>query len=449
MNIIRRVRDSVTGADQQPDNGNNDQRRYLRNFLLHFRPSSVPERTLAFRLSWGLGGSATVLVMLLLVTGLLLKFVYEPAPSLAYASIINLNEQVPFGQLLRNIHRWSGYGLLLVAFLHCLRVFYTSAFLPPRQFNWIIGLGLFFIAVLSNFTGYLLPWDQVSYWAITISTSMLDYIPLVGPELKHWLLGGTEPGPATLLNFYAIHTAVLPILLLFALPFHFWRVRKANGLVLLRSPDEVPQAPPTMANTVPHLVSRELAMGLLVIAVVFTISMLFDAPLAEQANPGLSPNPTKAPWYFMGIQEILMHFHPLFAVLVIPGLLAIGLLLIPYLCYDANTSGIWFCSAKGRKLVLLAAILGAALTLLAVLLDELLLAQGSNEPSSLLMNGVVPFTVVAMICLAFYVLLRRAWGANRNEAVQALFTLFLSSFTVLTLIGVWFRGTGMQLMWAG
>ena len=161
-----------------------DQRKYFRNLLLHFRPGTVPERTLRLSLTWGLGGMATVLVFLLFGTGLLLKFVYEPSPGLAYDSILYLENSVPFGQLLRNIHRWSGNGLLLVAFLHFLRVFYTGAFAAPRQFNWIIGLALFTAVIFSNFTGYLLPWDQIAYWAITISTAMLEYIPGVGTGLE-------------------------------------------------------------------------------------------------------------------------------------------------------------------------------------------------------------------------------------------------------------------------
>ena len=213
-----------------------DQRKYFRNLLLHFRPSEVPERTLRLSLTWGLGGMGVVLVFLLIGTGLMLKFVYEPSPGHAYDSILYLESQVPFGQLVRNIHRWSGNGLIFVTFLHLLRVFYTSAFAAPRQLNWIFGLVLFSAVIFSNFTGYLLPWDQIAYWAITISTSMLDYLPVVGTGIKNWVLGGTEPGPVTLINFYALHTAILPALLLFVLPFHFWRIRKANGLVIPRSP---------------------------------------------------------------------------------------------------------------------------------------------------------------------------------------------------------------------
>lgn len=426
-----------------------DPRKYLRNFLLHFRPTEVPERALRFSLAWGLGVASTTLLMLLMVSGLLLKFVYEPTPASAYDSIVYLGREVPLGQLLRNLHRWSGYALLTTTLLHLLRVFYTGAFHTPRQLNWIVGLLLFALVVMSNFTGYLLPWDQISYWAVTISTSILDYLPVVGTPLKQWILGGSEPGPSTLMNFYAIHTAVLPILFLFVLPFHFWRIRKANGTVVPRAPGEELPVPLPTVRTVPHLVTREAAVALTVVAVVLALALLFDAPLAEQANPGLSPNPTKAPWYFMGIQETLMHLHPLFAAVVIPGLVVLGLLAIPYLSYDENPAGVWFCSAAGRKSALLAAVLGVALTTAAVLIDEYLLAAGSAARGDPVRHGLLPFVVIAALGAGFYAWVRKPLGGSRNEAVQALFTLLIAAFLALTLIGNLFRGPGMQLVWAG
>jgi quinol-cytochrome oxidoreductase complex cytochrome b subunit len=445
LNSKRTARPSGASDNPKPT----DERRFLRNFLLHFRPTSVPEPSLRFTLSWGLGVSAVVLLVLLFLSGFLLKFVYEPSTTGAYGSIALINEQVPLGRLVRNLHRWGGYGLLLVAFLHLLRVYYTSAFLPPRRANWLVGLVLMALVTLSNFTGYLLPWDQISYWAVTISTSMLDYLPLAGPELRQWVLGGAEPGQATLLNFYALHTALLPILLLFLLSFHFWRIRKANGLVMLRRPGEAFTGPPRMVRTVPHVVTRELALALTVTALLLAVAMAFDAPLAAQANPGLSPNPTKAPWYFMGVQEILLHFHPLFAVLVLPSLAVAGLVAIPFLKYDANAAGTWFVSHRGRRLALISAVTGFVVSVAAVWIDDRLVAAQGAASAGLLRHGLLPFTVTLLACAAWYFGARRVAGANRNEAAQALFTLVLAAFTALTLIGIWFRGPGMQLQWAG
>jgi quinol-cytochrome oxidoreductase complex cytochrome b subunit len=426
-----------------------DQRKYFRNLLLHFRPSTVPERTLRLSLTWGLGGMAVVLLFLLFGTGLMLKFVYEPSPERAYDSILYLESQVPFGQLLRNLHRWSGNGLLLLTFLHFLRVFYTGAFDAPRRFNWVIGMGLFAAAVFSNFTGYLLPWDQIAYWAITISTSMLDYIPLVGTGIREFVLGGTEPGPATILTFYAIHTAILPALLLLILPFHFWRIRKAGGLVVPRSPDEGPDIRGPDIDAMPHLIVREVTAALVLIAVVLLISMFYNAPLAEQANPGLSPNPTKAPWYFMGVQEMLMHFHPVFSLLVLPSLILLGLLSLPWFHDPADAAGVWFRSRNGRRTALITVLVAVAVTVAGVLLDEFYFATVRTGPSGVIRNGLLPFAIIIGLSGGFYALMKKAFHATHGEAVQALFTLLVTAFVVLTVIGTWFRGTGMRLMWAG
>ncbi len=447
MTILKRIRLSVFPEKQQKNPKKHGHRKNFRSFLLHFRPRSVPERTLKLSLSWGLGGMAAMLVFLLFGSGLMLKFVYEPTPGSAYDSIVYLNDRIPFGKLLRNIHRWSANGLIFIVFLHFLRVFYTSAFAAPRQFNFIIGLFLFSAVLLSNFTGYLLPWDQLAYWAITISTSMLDYIPVVGTGLKEWILGGSEPGPKTLINFYAIHTAILPVLLLFFIPFHFWRIRKANGLVIPRSPEEDPSIKGEMVDSMPHLIMRELTLALIVLAVIVLCAMFFDAPLADIANPGLSPNPTKAPWYFMGIQEMLMHFHPVFALLVIPVLLLLGLLAIPYVNYDTDTTGVWFCSLKGRKMALVAVLFAALATLASVLLDEFVIGAGQSGPASIIKNGLLPFVILVAVCAGFYRLVKQVFDATNNEAIQSLFTLLVTAFVVLTLIGVWFRGAGMQLTW--
>lgn len=426
-----------------------DQRKYFRNLLLHFRPSEVPERTLRLSLTWGLGGMAVVLVFLLVTTGLLLKFAYQPSPALAYDSILYLEAEIPFGQLLRNLHRWSGNALIFLSFLHLLRVFYTGAFTAPRQFNWIIGLLLFAAVVLSNFTGYLLPWDQISYWAITISTSMLDYIPVAGPAIKQWVLGGTEPGPVTLVNFYALHTALLPAILLFVLPFHFWRIRKANGLVIPRSPVESAGTTGPMADAMPHLIVRELTTAVLLLAVILVFSMLVDAPLAEQANPGLSPNPTKAPWYFMGLQELLMHFHPVFSVLIIPLLLTAGLFSIPYIGGNPASAGVWFRSNKGRKTTLLAAVTAVVATISAVLFGEFVAGNGQASAPDVINNGLLPFAAVLAFCVVFYGVVIKIYKVSREEAIQSLVTLLVTAFVILTMTGVWFRGTGMQLMWVG
>ena len=144
-----------------------------------------------------------------------------------------------------------------------------------------------------------------------------------------------------------------------------------------------------------------------------------------------------------------MHFHPVFATLVIPVLLLFGLLSIPYIKYDANTSGVWFCSPKGLKMAIVAIAFAAVVTVGAVLLDEFVIIASQAGPPDMISNGLVPFAIVLMICAGFYFGLKKGFSATNNEAVQALFTLLMTAFVTLTVIGVWFRGPGMQLMWAG
>jgi quinol-cytochrome oxidoreductase complex cytochrome b subunit len=425
-----------------------NRRGYFNNLLMHFRPVEVPERTLRLSLTWALGGAATLLVFVLFGSGLLLKFVFEPFPDRAYDSILYLQAEVPFGSLIRNLHRWSGNLLLLVGFLHLLRVMYTGAIDAPRRFNWLIGMALMVVAVLANFTGYLLPWDQIAYWAITISSSMLDYLPGVGGTLRNWVLGGPEPASATLMNFYVLHTAVLPALLIFALPFHFWRIRKAHGLVVPRSPEEPPGSHGRMVNSMPHLIVREVSAALLLLAVLLLFSMFVDAPLADPANPGLSPNPTKAPWYFMGMQELLLHFHPAFSVFVVPALLLGFVLALPWLSPESGRAGVWFGSRRGTLLTLVSAVATVAVTVMAVWVDETLRSATAGGPGWL-ERGLLPLAVIVAGCAAYILVLRRVFVSDWAESIQALFTIAVTALVALTIIGVWFRGPGMALGWVG
>jgi len=153
-------------------------------------------------------------------------FFYHPAVPQAYFDMHDLATSVAFGQFVRNIHRWSAHLMVLVVFLHLIRVFVSGAYKAPRQFNWLIGVALLVFTLLFSFTGYLLPWDQLSFWAITVGTNIAGYVPVVGSSVQRMLLGGSEVGGATLLRFYVLHIYVLPVLLGLFLSVHIWRVRK-------------------------------------------------------------------------------------------------------------------------------------------------------------------------------------------------------------------------------
>jgi len=451
LTFLQRIWHSIFPSAFRPLKDRGDYRRFFNSLILHFRPRNVQERTLRFTLTWGLGGMAVVLIILLFGTGILMKFVYQPFPDKAYGSILYLQRDVLFGQFVRNIHHWSGNILLIVVFLHFLRVFFTGAFHPPRQFNWIIGLCLFLTILMSNFTGYLLPWDQLSFWAITICTGMLEYIPVVGLWFQRLIRGGSEVGTSTLANFYAIHTAILPVLLIALITFHFWRVRKAGGLVTPRKPEEDEHIRGKMVPSIPNLILREIVVASVVVGSVLMISVFFDAPLGSEANLGLSPNPTKAPWYFMGFQEILIHFHPIIALCLIPLLIGIGLVGIPYVSYPSSTVGIWFASLRGRRMAVSSALVALIATPLGILSDEYVFDFAGWMPgvSSLLTNGLIPLSVIMSGFYVFYFMMKRRNSPDRNEALQMVFVFLITAFIIFTITGIWFRGSGMRLVWPG
>lgn len=360
------------------------------NVFLHIYPVKVPARVLRFRYSWRLGYIASVLFGILLVTGVYLMFFYTPSVTSAYGDMQQLRTGVGFGQLVRNVHRWSAHLMVLVVVAHLVRVFLAGAYKRPREFNWVLGMGLLTITLFFSFTGYLLPWDQLSYWAVTVGTNLVDYVPLVGDKFSELLIGGDQIGQATLVRFYALHVAVLPVALGLLLMVHIWRVRK-DGFAVKRggtgafaeeatevAADTVVLPPSTIAGdtaddarrvrllgvvdresvtaeerlnddtvfTWPHLLVRHVVVGLGVAATVLALGVLFAAPLKNIANPNLTPEPAKAPWYFVGLQELLNHFDPLVAGILVPAGALVVLTLLPYV--DRNPA----TEARHRKLAI-------------------------------------------------------------------------------------------------
>ncbi|MDH4007703.1 MAG: cytochrome b N-terminal domain-containing protein [Desulfuromonadales bacterium] len=422
-------------------------RRSITDLILHLHPQTVPRETLRLTLSWGLGGMAAVLVGLLFLTGILLLLVYQPSIDHAYESILILTRDVSFGLWVRNIHHWSANLFVIIAVLHLLRVVLTGAFGPGRRLNWVIGLFLLFLLLSSNFTGYLLPWDQLAYWAVTICTSMLGYIPFCGQWLQELFRGGAEIGPATLANFFVLHVAFIPSTLFILLLWHFWLVRRAGGLVQVERNDSA-EIPVQRVPTTPNLIVREAAVGLALVAFVLVMSILWNAPLLEQANPGMSPNPAKAPWYFLGFQELLLHLHPVFAVFVWPLLGAAPLMLVPFWRESALPTGVWFGSERGRKLLIWTASAGALATLGLILGDNLLLHSGETAAvNTLITRGLLPTVLLFALLAGLYFLLVKKMNYSRAEAVTAGIVLVLVALMVCTVIGIWFRGPEMALVW--
>ncbi len=356
------------------------------NFFLHVYPVKVPGRVLRFRYSWRLGYILTVLFAITYLTGIYLMFFYTPSVASAYGDMQQLRTGVGFGQLVRNVHRWSAHLMVLVVVVHLARVFFAGAYKRPRQFNWVLGVGLLLATLGLSFSGYLLPWDQLSYWAVTVGTNLVNYVPAIGRILRDLLLGGAQIGQATLLRFYALHVVVLPLALTVLLGLHIWRVRKdgfavqqpASGTFAEEATERPSgQAAPIAGGadagerrvrllgvvdrqsvtaeerrvddtvfTWPHLLVRHVVVGLATAAVVLTLGVAFAAPLRGLANPELTPEPSKAPWYFVGLQELLSHVDPLVAGVLIPVGTIVALVLLPYL--DRNPA----TEARNRKVAI-------------------------------------------------------------------------------------------------
>jgi quinol-cytochrome oxidoreductase complex cytochrome b subunit len=442
--FVTRLYRSIQRDPLPPEDDRGRMRLVMNNLILHIHPARVSKSTLKLNYTFGLGGLLLLLFAILAVTGVLLLFAYTPTPDEAYQSMIALQTEVFFGSFIRNLHHWSGNLMVIIGTLHLLRVFFTLGFAPPREFNWVMGIAMLILIIAANFTGYLLPWDQLAYWAVTVGTSLLDYIPIIGEPLTGLLLGGPEVGAATLTNFYGLHIALIPLSIFTLASFHIWRVRK-DTLTEPHGTEE--QAKTNKVTTIPHLVSIEFVYALVWLALLFGWSAFVNAPLESAANPSHSPNPAKAAWYFMGFQELLLHFHPVFGAIVLPGLGLVALLAIPYLDKDMQTTGVWFRSRLGQWIAVLSFALGVTGTVLFVMLDELWLDLPAWLPflPSSISNGWVPMAALILLAIGFVDTLK-ALGARACEARLGLFTLALAAFVTLTIIGIFFRGEGMALI---
>lgn len=214
------------------------------NVFLHLHPVRISRHGVNYGYTWGMGGITFFLFIILTITGVVLMFYYRPSAEYAYDDMRYLMNDVPFGPFMRNMHRWAAHAMVITVMLHMFRVFLTGSYKAPRQFNWGIGVVLLVLTFFLSFTGYLLPWDQLAMWAVTVGTNMARATPLLGHEgpfgaqlgvtanndVRFVLLGGTQVGPPTLLRFYVLHCIFVPLVAAVLMIVHFWRVRKDGGI---------------------------------------------------------------------------------------------------------------------------------------------------------------------------------------------------------------------------
>jgi quinol-cytochrome oxidoreductase complex cytochrome b subunit len=364
------------------------------NFLLHWFPAKVSKAALAWTYSFWLGTVTAALFLLLVVSGLPLLFLYVPSVERAYASVKDIEYVVTFGAWIRSVHRVSAHLMVVTVVLHLVRVFLTGAYKngagrgQRREWNWVIGVAMLLATLFLSFTGYLLPWDQLAFWAVTVGTNIASSVPLVGPSIRELLIGGRAIEQATLIRFYVLHVILLPGGLGALIAYHMWRVRKDGGLAAadreavvsepLAQPAEPTktytllgvargqapvirtaslEAPDTTVNGVPDLTRRAAIVTLGTIALISILSVLIRSPLEEPANALLTPNPAKAPWYFLWLQEIVTDTTvkigsftlngAFIGGVILPGVLLALLLVWPWLDRSpASAAGVWFAPSR-------------------------------------------------------------------------------------------------------
>ncbi len=378
MNPLRDAWRSIVRRDPLSTDKGKSELVFL-NLWLHIHPNKVHPEHLKLRHTWYLGFITFFLFLVLVTTGVALMFYYRPHPPQAYQDMKDLQFVVFMGGFLRNMHRWAAHGMVICVFLHMCRVFYTGSYKRPRQFNWVIGVVLLLLTLGLSFTGYLLPWDQLAFWAITVGTNIGSYAPVIGGGIRELLLGGHAVGESALIRFYVLHVAVLPGLAALFTMVHFWRIRKDGGLsrpvwtlkaqpaaelVRIGEPKEEPALVAVPASrdktyglmevvtgkpifetvaveeeetvfSYPFAFFREGIALVATVVSVMAVSLFWNAPLEELANPVKTPNPAKAPWYFLGLQELVSH-SALLGGVVAPALIVLALVAIPYL--DTNPS---------------------------------------------------------------------------------------------------------------
>jgi cytochrome b-561 len=380
------------------------------NFALHWFPSKVYKASLDWTYSFWLGTISAALLLLLVVSGLPLLFLYVPSVERAYASVKDIEWVVTFGSWIRSVHRLSAHLMVAAVFLHLVRVFLTGAYKngagrgQHREWNWVVGVAMLLLTLFLSFTGYLLPWDQLAYWAVTVGTNIAASIPWVGQRIRELLIGGRTIEQATLIRFYVLHVILLPGLLGVLFAWHMWRVRKDGGLArvdraatLREKQVEAPArtktytllgvargtAPTVRAasleardmtvNAVPDLVRRAAVAVLGTFAVISVLASFVRSPLEEAANALVTPNPAKAPWYFLWLQEIVT--DTTFTVfgftvngaflggVILPSLLLAFLTAWPWLDRSPKeAAGVWFAATRRRQnAVFLLAVLAVVL----------------------------------------------------------------------------------------
>src|SRR6266498_426888 len=297
------------------------------SFFHHLHPPTIPAAQARWRYTLGAGGTAIFLVLILGVTGILELFYYNPTPAEAALSVQTITYLVPFGGFIRNLHYWAAQFLLIVSAIHLLRVVFTAAYSSPRRFNYLLGLGLFVLAILLDFTGYVLRWDVDICYPLLTGTNLLKTIPVVGNFLYRIAVGGGEACATGLLRFYIWHIFGLTIAAVILMVWHAFRVRRDGGIAV--PPPQLRKDSTRISRN--ELVRREVLAMFLVAIVLIIVSMLFPAPIAAAMTGNSTVGEARAPWFFLWVQQMLKWGNPLLFGVLIPFGMLVLVALLPYI----------------------------------------------------------------------------------------------------------------------
>ncbi len=338
------------------------------NFIHHLHPPTIPLQQARFRYTLGTGGLAIFLCLILLVTGLLEMFYYLPTPEHAAISVERITSLVPFGALIRNLHFWSAQALMIVVSVHLLRVVLTGAYARHRRLNYLIGLAMFVLVLLLDFTGYVLRWDEGIRWALIVGTNLLKTIPWIGDWFYQLVVGGPEPSLHSLERFYTWHIFVLTFVMIILAVWHIFRVRRDGGVAV---PPPSQRADPTRISRY-DLLRREIKVMAIAGVLLLFISMLFPAPIEPPIAQTASENlDARAPWFFLWVQQLLKLGDAFLYGVLAPVLVLLGLAVLPYALPQVADQelGRWF--PRGNRIaqvtIIIIVILITILTLVAVM----------------------------------------------------------------------------------
>jgi len=253
---------------------------------------------------FALGGTPLYLFVVQVITGIALTFYYVPSPEFAYSSVEAITNTIRFGWFIRSLHMWSANLMIVAVMLHMMRVFFTGAYRHPRQINWMIGLGLLGVTLTFGFTGYSLIYEQMSYWGATVASNLVGVVPLAGPLLKYYMLGGPEVGDNTLTRFFMLHIGVLPTIIAILIAGHIYLIR-THGVKELHFEGETVREEERFFKFWPDHVITELLIGVVLMYLLTILALIFPADLGEPANPTQTPAHIKPEWYFFASFRLL------------------------------------------------------------------------------------------------------------------------------------------------